>query len=917
MKRRSTNLFLTTFLFFSFLLTGTYSFAGKHWLSGSRIYSQEISSGPYDSSLSSTSSISVLDLVVSLHKTPSSQAERDRYRKVLEYFADAVYEATEGKLRIGNIYIYTDYRFASKADILWRNSGWPNSYISAYDKLEGQHLNMFDEFPGVFDITRDDDKEYRKAGYTLAHELGHYVFGLYDEYKVAKDDNWNECKAKWGEDLCQHIPRSDDKSVAPSIMNNQFCSVALEGYECLLHPLTSKTPKWLNYSIKLNSDFGDDFEIKEQTAQYRLHKKSAWETLTSDPANDDKKLWLNNSPSRMQFLSLIAPKNEPTIQLPNTNSKSKFNVLWMTDKLVYQIVLDKSPSMDFLDIDGTARIVKAKAAAKQLVEAAEISKTAIGIVAFCNYASVVYPITDIYDSNTKLNIQKAIDTITTCNATSVYDGAKKAMDNLLLRAPTETRVVFLLTDGASNSDVYFKTPEQVISYYKQYSVPLFTFGYGNAGSDINADILNKLASETGGKFYLSPTTFNEIVLAFNDAKKFVNSELTINTTEGDLMPCGSSGKSELVFEYTIDSSLTRAINTVIFPNILQQVDDLQIKALNPNGIEIEVSNPSCSNYEGKNTICNFFIDLTKYGMSGVWKTVLSSKSCKKYEHIKLDLGAVSEKNIPCTLSAINLTGPSVQYPAPILISAILSKDLPIAGADVTGVLEFPDGTTTHLFFRDDGLPPDHIANDGNYAAILTEYKLNGTYKIGVKANNRSKNAYLTYNQAMMSIDLNGNLPSSAPDTPLREDLERMNAFQITMQGVVEDDHGNNFETATTINADNKDHFGKIDTEGDLDFFKIDLSNSSVSDIIFRVTGLSPGMIPVLKLYDGEQQFVRGKTYLSGNNYIAIIEKTNNNSVYFVAVGFSGDNGTGTYNLSAGPKITTDNDYRLFFPILQH
>ena len=146
MRRSILNIFIPSVIFFSTLFVGSNSLAGKHWLSGSRIYNQEITNNLYDTNLSSTTSISLLDFVISLHKTPSSQAEMDRYRKVLEYFADAVYEATEGKLRVGNIYIYSDYRFASKADILWRNSGWPNSFNSAYDKFEGLHINMFDVF---------------------------------------------------------------------------------------------------------------------------------------------------------------------------------------------------------------------------------------------------------------------------------------------------------------------------------------------------------------------------------------------------------------------------------------------------------------------------------------------------------------------------------------------------------------------------------------------------------------------------------------------------------------------------------------------------------------------------------------------------------------------------------------------------
>jgi hypothetical protein len=240
-----------------------------------------------------------------------------------------------------------------------------------------------------------------------------------------------------------------------------------------------------------------------------------------------------------------------------------------------------------------------------------------------------------------------------------------------------------------------------------------------------------------------------------------------------------------------------------------------------------------------------------------------------------------------------------------LCRRVLHKELPIAGAVVSGTIEFPNGTLQQLTFRDDGVAPDYIAKDGRYSAIFTDYSMNGVYKIRVTADNSNNSAYMTYNGLQPSAGEDGTMVPTPPDIPIGEDVERTYTFQITVQGVIPDDHENDFTTATIITADNSDHPGKIEINGDIDFFKVNVSDPFVSEVIFRVTHLSPNMIPVLTVYDNNGMQLGQKVYVIGESYPSISINPNGKSVFYASVKYSGDNGTGTYYISAGTGIASD------------
>src|SRR6185369_11452356 len=113
-------------------------------------------------------------------------------------------------------------------------------------------------------------------------------------------------------------------------------------------------------------------------------------------------------------------------------------------------------------------------------------------------------LTAITDATVKQNIKAVIDTIQPGGSTAIGDAAQRALNDLLAYGhDDESKVVFLLTDGLSN---YGVDPLSVIPGYKSAHIPIFTFGYG---SDADTTTLRAMADQTGGKFFLSPSSATE------------------------------------------------------------------------------------------------------------------------------------------------------------------------------------------------------------------------------------------------------------------------------------------------------------------------------------------------------------------------------------------------------------------------
>jgi hypothetical protein len=244
----------------------------------------------------------LINVTISLYRTPST-SERVAYEAILGYFADAVYEMSNGLHRIHTVNIYQNGTHADSANIRWSPNEWPRAYPGGYGHL-GFPVLFGDMFLNENFL---DSAHWRGAGYALGHEWGHNYYGLYDEYRGQRP----------GDNFFNYMPHTDDVAVPNSVMNSQWNAIAGDY-------------TWLNFSIATNTLNG-----QKKTAQDRVYAASGWETLarrlSADPRRPNDVVF----PERIYYpeLAAVAPADgqAPTIELattPAATTRSALNIVW-------------------------------------------------------------------------------------------------------------------------------------------------------------------------------------------------------------------------------------------------------------------------------------------------------------------------------------------------------------------------------------------------------------------------------------------------------------------------------------------------------------------------------------------------------------------------------------------------------------
>ena len=121
----------------------------------------------------------IIDLSICVERTPDN-VYKNLYESVLGYFADGVYEMSNGGNFLGNVIVYTGGRFCSSTAIKWNiDSPWPGSGGGFGMNYGG--IEVSDYWGESKNHIKDDYYRF-DFGMTLAHEAVHYFYGLDDEY---------------------------------------------------------------------------------------------------------------------------------------------------------------------------------------------------------------------------------------------------------------------------------------------------------------------------------------------------------------------------------------------------------------------------------------------------------------------------------------------------------------------------------------------------------------------------------------------------------------------------------------------------------------------------------------------------------------------------------------------------------------
>lgn len=654
-----------------------------------------------------------IDLVISLKGEKTPGAEREQVERIIGHFADAVYEMTEGSHRLRNVRIFQKGDQAGQSDIVWDHEGIPCS--SGIGQTGGK-VSMYDRDP-----RNSSDYTEEQAGYTLAHEWGHYFYGLYDEYAI----------------------KTTDVAVDQSVMNRQFSA-------------TGGNYKWLNFSIAYQAnDPTGPWVNTRLTAHHREMNASGWETLARNPTDDPATRDHFDLGTRIFYPEVAAKAptgtNTPVINLPNTAARQVLKILWGNADVVTVLVLDRSGSMDGDSIDNLIQ------ASGHLLDVFPVGSY-VGIISFASDVRTDAAIRKINSDADRTTLKNIVNGLYASGSTSLGQASVAALNQIqtFLAGNNAVPSVFLMTDGYGNNGTYQDLLGAVVPLFQNAQVPIMGFGYGG-----NVDPrLPQMAQQTGGKYYDSPTDYTTIALAFQDAFGYVSG---LPSVASGSMSTASGGMTKPVgVSFPVDSTIGAFTVTLTYDGFITDAD---IQLFAP-GSKVGL-NPKSKTESSGQSLWLFEVDPATAGQWRLKGTVASGLAVR-YTVNATEAGATY--NLRTEIQG----GSSVTAPSPATIIAHLSRGLPIDGAKVTATVTAPDGRQTTL--------PMQSQLGGVYTATYNAYTQNGAYAVDVVAENVGR-ARLTYRGMLMSMPLDGKSYPIPRDILIKEKFSRTGSLQINLSGV--------------------------------------------------------------------------------------------------------------------------------------
>ena len=478
-------------------------------------------------------------------------------------------------------------------------------------------------------------------------------------------------------------------------------------------------------------------------------------------------------------------------------------------------------------------------------------------------------------------------------STSLYDGLAFSLDGIENFDPDRPGLVYVLSDGGDNDST--ATEASVIAAYQAAEVPIIAFAYGSFAP---TGTLFKMANDTGGAFYASPTTLGEIQAALLSAEAQFSSNVLLSSTD-TLVGAGATESHAVA----IDSTLESVRLTITFSGA---VDDLDLALLSPAGLDTG-STFLCE----AGVSCTTTLDdalLSSFGFGEYQVQFVNNTGADKAVKV---LASATPAAVETFGIAVGVPTEDVVYPEPLTITATITQGPAITGLDVVAEITNPSGGTSTVPLLDDGIGADQLAGDGTYSASIA-YKTNGIYSAIVTASNASGTGETTFEGVAISLAEDGTAVVPDP-TPITENFTRIARGTAIVSGVLTDDHANDPSggACTAIADDNSDVAGRIDFAGDVDCFAV-VPGSVADPIVLRATSLAGGIDPLLTIYDSTGSTIIAEADLSSSESpssgVTLTLPPGEIDPAGLVLGISHLDAiaaTGTYAVSAGTSLASD------------
>jgi len=226
--------------------------------------------------------------------------------------------------------------------------------------------------------------------------------------------------------------------------------------------------------------------------------------------------------------------------------KSDTQVKKNVEGLDIMIVLDISDSMLIEDMRPNNRLESAKETLQAFVKKRVSDR--IGVVIFAGESFTLVPLTLDYEL-----LLSRIDEIKTAQLARIKDGTAigVGMANAagkLKESTAKSRIMIFMTDGENNSGTI--DPLTALEIAKGYGIKVYSIGIGRDGptripiyqkdvfgntvktyqpfeSTVNEDLLGKMASDTGGKYYRASKE-DSLAGVFSDIDKLEKTKIDVN-----------------------------------------------------------------------------------------------------------------------------------------------------------------------------------------------------------------------------------------------------------------------------------------------------------------------------------------------------------------------------------------------------
>ena len=602
-------------------------------------------------------------------KTDSTEhADAAKIEEIIRYFADAMYEATNGEMKLGIVRIFQGtiqhISDMKSADILWSKQGHPSALAgagatSAVTTELGGKINMFDTFDynGATVCNFLENKESMAyGGYALASLTSSYLFNLRSEYPISR--------ANQSFTGLQHESIMKDPSVAVKTGNVEA----------------------LNYSVK---SMYTDGVTTEQSARWDA---SGWEHLKSHSI-------LTKEPKGKK-----APYSlEITANKHSAKAQTALKILWISSP-IYVLTIDVSGSMQ------GERFKKAIASAKDYVKNMTPG-TRVGINAFSDEVIAVSPIVQITTENekdVKAQLIEKLNSLRIIGNTAMYDACQVGIQQIIEQpnADFQGKYILLFTDGLDNVSQISRY--DVIKIAQENSVTINSIGIEDG---IDVKILQELTAETKGSYVMTsnPIDIQEMLFTQfgHNPGQHIESQVSVHDTT---IKANASGRSS----FTVEPNATQ-VRAILLTDKSDVGKSVKVTARSPKGKKISVP------YSEDTDKHELILDKPE---AGTW--TLEIKNNSKSDILTRTSVYVGAENliVPYVQATNGLNDKTLVY------ATVNANGTPVTGTKVTGTL-VGNNINQKLDFNDMGLGEDVLGSDGIYTAVYDGSLTDGNYRIVV------------------------------------------------------------------------------------------------------------------------------------------------------------------------------------------